>query len=241
MAWGVSCGVRVPLSASHSLAGARSVATSAHGLLLLLNDDSAVVRVGASSETELKCRRKLLPRDSEARLAMFGRIIVATDLQACTRMSLRAACDLLYSEGQVLLVHVIRPLAGLSDADKDDIYRRMKADVGAEMLGLASGFKRERGVEILCATPIGSPGQEIARLAVEWEADLVILAHDPVDDPAILGSVSFKVAHLAPCAVLVLKTPGLMKGEHHRSEASRRGQRAKARPPMLPGALAHVR
>jgi hypothetical protein len=29
---------------------------------------------------------------------MFGRIIVATDLQASTRMSLRAACDLVHSE-----------------------------------------------------------------------------------------------------------------------------------------------
>ena len=138
---------------------------------------------------------------------MFGRIIVATDLQASTRLSLRAACDLVHSEGQVLLVHVIRPLVGLPDSDKAGVYERLKADAGAQMLDLASWFKRERGVEIVCLTEIGSPGREIARIAAEREADLVVLAHDPADDPATLGSVSYKVAHVAACSVLVLKTP----------------------------------
>lgn len=161
---------------------------------------------------------------------MFGRIIVATDLQASTRMSLRSACDLLHSQGQVLLVHVIRPLAGLSEVDRDGVYERVKANAGVRMLELASGFMRERGVEILLLTTIGSPGEEIARIAVEREADLVVLAHDPVDDPATLGSVSYKVAHLAPCAVLVLKTPGRMTlGRPRAAKVSRRGPRAKPR------------
>jgi nucleotide-binding universal stress UspA family protein len=135
---------------------------------------------------------------------MFGRIIVATDLHASTRMSLRAACDLLRSDGEVLLVHVIRPFATITDAA---VYERMKAAAGAEMLALASAFKRQRGVEIVCLALVGSPGREIARIAEERQADLVILAHDPVGDPATLGSVSYRVTHLAPCAVLVLKTP----------------------------------
>jgi nucleotide-binding universal stress UspA family protein len=161
---------------------------------------------------------------------MFGRIIVATDLQASTRMSLRAACDLLHSEGQVLLVHVIRRVTGLAPDDCDAFYDRLRANVGAQMLELASGFKRERGAEILCLTAIGSPGEEIARIAVEREADLVVLAHDPVDDPATLGSVSYKVAHLAPCAVLVLKTPGLIEVDKVQStKASRRVPRGNAR------------
>ena len=161
---------------------------------------------------------------------MFGRIIVATDLQASTRMSLRAACDLLHSHGQVLLVHVVRPLARLPEADRDDVYDRVTANAGARMLDLASGFIRERGIEILVLTSIGSPGEEIARIAVEREADLVVLAHDPVDDPATLGSVSYKVAHLAPCAVLVLKTPGRMTlGRSRSAKASGRAPRASPR------------
>lgn len=148
---------------------------------------------------------------------MFGRIIVATDLQASTRMSLRAACDLVHSEGQVLLVHVIRPILGMPAADEAGVYDRVKANAGAQMLELASWFKRERGVDIACLTAIGSPGREIARIATEREADLVVLAHDPADDPATLGSVSYKVAHVAPCSVLVLKMPGRTKADRARA------------------------
>ena len=160
---------------------------------------------------------------------MFGRIIVATDLHASTRMSLRAACDLMHSEGQILLVHVIRPLDGIPEADRNGYYDRVRAAAGARMLDLASGFKKERRVEILCVIVVGSPGREIARIAGDRQADLVVLAHDPVDDPATLGSVSYQVAHLAPCAVLVLKTPGATTIRVARSGEASRRPRPKAR------------
>jgi nucleotide-binding universal stress UspA family protein len=164
---------------------------------------------------------------------MFGRIIVATDLQASTRMSLSAACDLLHSEGQVLLVHVIRPLTGIPEADKNGIYDRVRAAAGAQMMDLASGFKKERGVEILCLIVVGSPGREIAQIARDRQADLVVLAHDPVDDPATLGSVSYQVAHLAPCAVLVLKTPSATAVRVALSGKASRRPRPKTRVPTL--------
>lgn len=153
---------------------------------------------------------------------MFGRIIVATDLHASTRMSLRAACDLLHSEGEVLLLHVVRPLSGLPVAERSRVHARMKAVAAARMLDLVSWFKRERGVAIVCLTATGSPGQEIARIAAEREADLVVLAHDPADDPATLGSVSYQVAHLAPCAVLVLKMEGAAVDRGRAATGSRR-------------------
>jgi len=164
---------------------------------------------------------------------VFGRIIVATDLRASTRMSLGAACDLLHSEGEVLLVHVIRPLPGLPDADQAGVYDRLKANAGAQMLDLASWFKRERGVDIVCVTAIGSPGREIVRIAAERHVDLVVLVHDPVDDPATLGSVSYKVAHLAACAVLVLKTPDCTKLVQPSAKASRRTPLVKPRVPAV--------
>jgi nucleotide-binding universal stress UspA family protein len=160
---------------------------------------------------------------------MFGRIVVATDLRASTRGSLGAACDLLHREGEVLLVHVIRPLPGLQDPDQAGVYERLKASTGAQMLGLASRFKRERGVDVVCLTAIGNPGREIARIATEREADLVVLAHDPVDDPATLGSVSYQVAHLAPCAVLVLKTPACDTVQPRSAKAGRQPSLVKAR------------
>lgn len=148
---------------------------------------------------------------------MFGNVIVATDLQPTTRMSLRTACDLLRTDGQVVLVHVIRRIPGLLDADAAEVYDRLKAVSGARMLELTTWFTRERGVDVAYLTLVGSPGQEIARLAAERGSDLVVLAHDPVDDPATLGSVSYQVAHLAPCAVLVLKPEPLLKASRRRA------------------------
>lgn len=175
---------------------------------------------------------------------MFGRIIVATDLHSSTRMSLRAACDLLHSEGQVLLLHVMRAHAGRPAADPSRAHARAKADADVRMLDLASWFKRERGADIVCLTATGSPGQEIARIAAESEADLVVLAHDPADDPATLGSVSYQVAHLAPCAVLVLKMEGAAKAGRPRLVASahhmRPAPRARAGTAAVPGAPARV-
>jgi nucleotide-binding universal stress UspA family protein len=162
---------------------------------------------------------------------MFGHIIVATDLQPSTRMSLRAACDLLRSDGQVVLVHVIRRIPGLPAAD--EVYDRLEATASVQMLDLASWIERERGVDITCLTSVGSAGQEIARLAAERGADLVVLAHDPADDPATLGSVSYQVTHLAPCAVLVLKTVGRVKVDTPPARGARQAPRAKRRTAAL--------
>jgi nucleotide-binding universal stress UspA family protein len=167
---------------------------------------------------------------------MFGNIIVATDLQPSTRLSLRAACDMLRSDGELVLVHVIRRMPGLPDAEADGIYDRLKALAGARLLDLASWSKRERGVDIACLTLVGSPGRELVRLAAERGADLIVLAHDPADDPATLGSVSYQVAHLAPCAVLVLKTdvfPGV--AARRTVTATRRKLRRKEHARVLPG------
>jgi nucleotide-binding universal stress UspA family protein len=152
---------------------------------------------------------------------MFGNIVVATDLQASTRQSLAAACDLLHSQGQVLLVHVVRPVLGLPEAEHSGFYKQLTSAALQQMFELAASFKRERGVEILCLAVVGTPGRQIARIAADRQADLVVLAHDPADDPSTLGSVSYQVAHLAPCAVMVLKTATALDRRHASKETGR--------------------
>ena len=151
---------------------------------------------------------------------MFGCIVVATDLQASTRVSLAAACDLLRADGEVLLVHVIRPVAGLPDTERDALHERLTAGARGRMHELAASFSRQRGTEILCLSAVGTPGRKIAEIAAHYGADLVILAHDPVDDPATLGSVSYQVARHGPCAVLVLKTPPATRLRAHPARLS---------------------
>ena len=137
---------------------------------------------------------------------MFSRVLVATDLTADTRASLRTALDLVIPhEGEVLLLHVIRRIPGMADRELRDFYDRLKTEAKKSMLELTQGFTRERGVEFICEIVVGNPAREIVRAAQKREVDIIVLAH--ADGGAPLGSVSYKVMQLARCAVLVLKTP----------------------------------
>ena len=51
----------------------------------------------------------------------------------------------------------------------------------------------------------GEPHEEIARLAGELEAGLVVVGSRGLGGVKALGSVSERVAHLAPCSVLVAR------------------------------------
>ncbi len=136
---------------------------------------------------------------------MFGRIIVATDLTDATRLSLRAACELRHSDGEILIVHVIRPIDGVSDGEVGGFYDRLRADAAARMRDLSSWFARERHIDMPCLVAMGDPAREIDRIARERDADLIVVSHGA--PPAPLGSVCYQLAHLAPCAVLMLQAP----------------------------------
>jgi nucleotide-binding universal stress UspA family protein len=137
---------------------------------------------------------------------MFSRVLVATDLTAVTRASVRAALDLVVpGEGEVLLLHVIRPIPRLPARELRGFYDRLKTDAKRQMHELTQAFTRERAVEIACQIAMGQPAREIVRAAEKEDVDVIVLAHDEGGAP--LGSVSYKVVQLAKCAVLVLKTP----------------------------------
>jgi nucleotide-binding universal stress UspA family protein len=151
---------------------------------------------------------------------MFGRVLVATDLTAVTRVSLRTALDLVrHDEGDVLLVHIIRSIPGLPDRELRAFYERLKGDAKLRMHALTTWFSRERGIDIACEIAIGQPARELVRIAQKRGVDLIVLAHaEGVAAP--LGSVSYKVVQQAKCAVLVLKAPAAAEKPAVRRRAS---------------------
>jgi nucleotide-binding universal stress UspA family protein len=160
---------------------------------------------------------------------MFGRIIVATDLTDATRPALRLACELRLSDGEILLVHVIRPIEGVRDGELDGFYDRLRADAASRMRDLSSWFARERHIDIPSLVAMGDPAREIDRIARERDADLIVVSHGA--PPAPLGSVCYKLTHIAPCAVLMLQAPVSTAEETPGSSAKRQGaSRRKASP-----------
>jgi nucleotide-binding universal stress UspA family protein len=173
-------------------------------------------RVFGSTGSSLQLERSLI---------MFGRVLVATDLTAVTRASLRTALDLVrHDEGDVLLVHVIRRIPRLPDRELRAFYERLKGDAKLRMHALTTWFTRERGIDIACEIAIGQPARELVRIARTRGADLIVLAHaEGVAAP--LGSVSYKVVQQAKCAVLVLKAPAVEKPAVRRRASSPRARR----------------
>ena len=162
---------------------------------------------------------------------MFGRIIVATDLTPATRLSLRAACEVRHSQGEILLVHVIRSIAGVSDDDLSSFYGRLRTTAAARMRELSSAFAREQHLDIPSLVAVGDPAREIERIARERDADLIVVSHGAA--PAPLGSVCYRLTHLAPCAMLMLQAPARI-GEPTRTGPARR--RGAAGPKAKPAA-----
>jgi nucleotide-binding universal stress UspA family protein len=76
-----------------------------------------------------------------------------------------------------------------------------------DLLEEARAALAESGIEATTAAPVGQAADEIVRTAAEAKADLVVLGARGLSTVKrlVLGSVSTKVLHEAPCDVLVVK------------------------------------
>ncbi|HSC50053.1 MAG TPA: universal stress protein [Gaiellaceae bacterium] len=86
-------------------------------------------------------------------------------------------------------------------ADEDEELRQQKA------LAEATALLAESGIDARGTAPVGDAATEIVRVAEESAADLIVLGARGLNPlkRVLLGSVSTKVLHHAPCDVLVVK------------------------------------
>jgi universal stress protein A len=124
-------------------------------------------------------------------------------------MSLRTALDLARPGDSVIwLFHVIERIPNLEDRELSAFYERLTLDARARLLELSRSFVQQRSTDIRCEVAIGRPATDIARVAEEHGADLIVLGHHSRHDAPALGSVCYKVGVLAKCSVLLLKRIG---------------------------------
>ena len=105
----------------------------------------------------------------------------------------------------VAVVNVAAPVyrnPALSKFAADDEEERQQA-----ALTEAKALLAERGIEARSTAPVGDAAEEIVRVAGESGADLVVLGARGLNplERLVLGSVSTKVLHQAPCDVLVVR------------------------------------
>jgi universal stress protein A len=139
---------------------------------------------------------------------MYRNILVPTDLTDRTIAALDVASRIGGLEkARVTLMHVIETIAGTEFAELASFYRGLEQRAGDRlkaMVARAAHAHADPAVEIA----YGNRVEEVLRFVRENRVDLVILASHPVDASQPLGglgTMSYRLGALAPCAVLLVK------------------------------------
>jgi len=88
-----------------------------------------------------------------------------------------------------------------------DYYRHLREAARAKLEELQQQFGRGLSIDVCVIR--GHPAQAIAQFAEEESCDLIVMATHGARglQHALLGSVTRRVLHLAPCPVLVVRLP----------------------------------
>ena len=139
---------------------------------------------------------------------MFRRILVPTDLTDRTVKALDIASGMgMPDDRRVTLLHVIETVAGIDFEELSSFYGALEKRAWARLNEMAAGASVTRGavdVEIV----YGRRAEETLRFVRANQIDLIVLASHPIDPSqpySGLGTMSYKLAILAPCAVLLVK------------------------------------
>jgi nucleotide-binding universal stress UspA family protein len=139
---------------------------------------------------------------------MFHRILVPVDL---SEKSL-AAVDLAYefanqSGADVVLLHVIETIEHVQFEEMKSFYERLENSARKGLKELSERFAANN-LSVDQAVIYGHRTKEIVEFAISNRADLIIMASHRID-PDRPGhdwsSISYTVAILAPCPVLLVK------------------------------------
>jgi nucleotide-binding universal stress UspA family protein len=139
---------------------------------------------------------------------MFKKILVPIDLTDRHGAALDAAMDLAQqSGGEVVLIHVIEVIPGLSMEAEREFYNRLERMARAHLdrLGARLG---DRAVRFREEVLFGNRGMEVIRYAAHMGIDLIVLTSpriDPHNLAAGWGSLSYKISITCPCPVLLVK------------------------------------
>ena len=139
---------------------------------------------------------------------MSKKYLVAVDGSDHAWKAVDMACDLAgQSKAEVIAVHVVRKESYPEDPKLAAHYHYRK-DQGAEINRQAKERMRDHGVARIASIVVeGHPAKAIIEAAKAQQADMIFLGSRGLGDAMglMLGSVSHKVLHLAPCTCVAVK------------------------------------
>jgi nucleotide-binding universal stress UspA family protein len=138
---------------------------------------------------------------------MFHKVLVPVDLTDRHRPALGLAAKLAETDGDIILLHVVEPIRGLSREEEPTFYQRLERKAGAhlnQLLDHLKGLGRTGRPVVL----VGERIPEVLRYAQEHGVDLMVLTSHPVgpDKPGGgWGTMSYLLGIAAQCPVLLVK------------------------------------
>jgi nucleotide-binding universal stress UspA family protein len=137
---------------------------------------------------------------------LFHSILVPVDFTPKNRRSLRVAAELARQAGATItLLHVIEKVELVPDRELRGFYRKLEARARRQLAAMADALA-EKGCTVRRRILRGSRVAEIVRSAAGM--DLVLLASHRLGRRRPhrgWGTLSYRVAILAPCPVLLVK------------------------------------
>jgi nucleotide-binding universal stress UspA family protein len=145
-------------------------------------------------------------------------VLVATDGSGQSLKAARYVRSLLGdSLERVSVVAVVRPLAAVpfaSDFGEEEVASRNEGPMGVsfraaaqEAVDRVAEVFGDASVDVDAYVRAGTPADEIIRAANELDVDLIVVGGrgKGAVEAILLGSVSYRVLHHAPCPVLVTR------------------------------------
>ena len=139
---------------------------------------------------------------------MFKRVLLPLDLSSRHDQALNLAVELLQAgEGEIVLLHVIETIAGVSFDEEKSFYDRLEKSARTHLHKIGKSLER-RNVRSRAEIRYGNRGPEVVRFASDLGADLIVLTAprvDPANLAAGWGSLSYKIGWFSQCPVLLVK------------------------------------
>jgi nucleotide-binding universal stress UspA family protein len=137
---------------------------------------------------------------------IFENILVPTDLTEKSEKALDIAISMApRDKGTVTFLHVIEMIEGVEEVR--DFYKKLRERVQSGMDKIVNRHKKS-AVQIKKVIAFGKRVPEIIRLAQERDINLIILSSRKIEEMHEgegWATVSYKVAILSPCPVLMVK------------------------------------
>jgi len=136
----------------------------------------------------------------------FKHILVPLDFSDKNDVALETVHELVSSSTSVIsLLHVIEPIGSSDDAEVQKFTLQLQEHAEKELLKRAQMFS-DLDITITCENRSGNRVNETLAFAKDNEIDLIVLnSHQIKDSETSSASISYQIAILASCPVLLLK------------------------------------